>query len=357
MEEKSSLSTVVATLPTIASWNVDSRLQAPVNILIFGLMRRKKGFEIGIEIAKYIGSLDKEHPLSNVRVIYACKPHEPDLFCELILGKFKDSQEVRNALSEISSKKNISEMKEELELVKRERLSMFVNDLLDNLDCDIETKKEVQSKLQINTALKNIGNEIAKILRNAKYDHENIKKIENNSEFIQRLYGLTLPGNTKNDVLCKQLIKYYEKLVAGNLPTLPIEFHFEVGKESLDSLSRQCKYAIKLEDKGFANNSSSIINVISRGLITFTNPEKMTSDDFKSGGSYEGAVIFVDLKEQVVSIFKTIASREGEPNQDTNRKTLTQLRHSIDELFSPARVSNNHLEIYNNLKRGSHERL
>lgn len=61
---------------------------------------------------------------------------------------------------------------------------------------------------------------------------------------------------------------------------------------------KRCKYAYKADNKGFANNSSSIINLMAAGCIVYCNSGKYTPN-FMKDGRFSDALRFVSSVQNV----------------------------------------------------------
>ncbi len=103
-------------------------------------------------------------------------------------------------------------------------------------------------------------------------------------------------------------IKFYEKLAEKYRDRLTnIEFHFNVNEEKIKRLAMRCKYAIKLDHKGMANNASTIASCLGFYLPVISTCGLVTNKEFinfeLAGRSlnqkYQGAVIMPEEKYYV----------------------------------------------------------
>lgn len=154
----------------------------------------------------------------------------------------------------------------------------------------------------------------------------------------------------------KNIVWLREKIVqlrAKQKDALPIDFHLDINEKEFTELATQCKYAYKPDNKGFANNASSIINLLACGCITFAKWGIVTGSDFLKGGKFENALILTP--EQIALPFfepspdfvlAEIERREKEENQSSNRKTMSDSKKAMEEVFHPEVIGKHMLSVY-----------
>lgn len=80
------------------------------------------------------------------------------------------------------------------------------------------------------------------------------------------------------NTFCQSL---YQTLKSTVKPKLNIEFQFNVTEKDLKQIAMDCRYAIKLDHKGMANNASTIASCLGMYLPTFTTTGLVTGDSFR----------------------------------------------------------------------------
>lgn len=134
----------------------------------------------------------------------------------------------------------------------------------------------------------------------------------------------------KDPLKFTELKKLLLKFENENRPSgLPIEFHLNLDEGEMEKLISKCKYAYKPDNKGFANNSSAIINLMANGCITFAKWGMATDKKFLSGGEHANALVLTDEQRPSLGDFSPtpaevlaeINRRESDPLQKLNRET------------------------------------
>ncbi len=197
------------------------------NILCFGLIRKHKWVEEAISLAKKIQIHDKV----SSKVVVAGK---------VMSSSFLYFRDLMQELFNISKKA--------IHVIVNQQLQLFA-------DCD----KEVFSKLHKPVDL---------ALVDAK---------------------LFLTGKTGLNTFCQQV--YHELAKSYPEKVKSFEMHCNVPEIKLKEISLQCRYAIKLDNKGMANNASTIISCFGWYLPTITYCGLLTAAEFKLGGKYSDIVI------------------------------------------------------------------
>lgn len=173
----------------------------------------------------------------------------------------------------IRGQKGIDEAIELAELLKKEGSKikviiagkLFVDlNMVKNIFCRIFKVERSQFSDELHEAL---------ILRG----NENIKGGKNNLQDIEKAIAENKNIKKFND-FC---ISFYKKLAAEKQDCVTnIEVHFNVEEEKLRELAMQCKYAIKFDNKGMANNASTIVSCLGFYLPTVTTQGLLTSEEF-----------------------------------------------------------------------------
>lgn len=316
-EHKFSVSCVSSTVRPRVGLKPNS--ERPSNILIFGLIREHKGFEVAIQIAERLNSLASAHPLRSTKVICAGKPQDMDLVRKLLscpnkkyFGRYREAWVER-----------VSALTEEFKHTK------FTNILCEKMGM-LEHKTKIEKHLRSN-GFKNL-NLLEKNL-----------KTQGLLQVKEEVQKLSLSEAEKKELGIQFFCEFArEKSPNDSGMNLPIEFYFNVSPEELDELSERCKYCVKLETKGFANNSSSIINALHRKHIVFTNRGTLTAEEFIIG-QYKDALVLLPYEAMpakdgtiqqnyVDYILDEIARRELDAN--LNMTTVNQVEQVICKLFN-----------------------
>lgn len=290
LRAKSSVSNISATLPTSKPLDLLSLTRKPPNVLIFGLIRPAKGFEQALKLAEKIKTLNEDHPLKATRIVIAGKPHDYKLVRSLVLAKYT-------------------------------KKSKFA----ENMDSYIEPI--ISEKSSKYGALRDITQTV-----------NNISKTPKRTERV--------PQQLKDAIKIKAMVDFYNS-ANGYEENLPIDIYFSVDNDKLDELASNCKFCVKLEDKCFANNSSSIINALHRGQITFSRGGDITSKDFRQDGKFHKAInLCWDLKEEqeINYILETMIMIQMDDS--LLKPILKDMQSCLSELYSEKKIRNDHLEVY-----------
>ncbi|MDF3047947.1 MAG: hypothetical protein K0R73_1065 [Candidatus Midichloriaceae bacterium] len=315
--ENSVISNVTATIPTNLSFDVNAFLRRPANILIFGLIRKDKGFEEGIKIAEELAKISFP-----IRVVFAGKPYDLTLSRKLIKAKYSDEAQDFGDELKIHQAKELTKYQSELARQELKKLNIDQTDLM--------LVNDKQSMLDV---LEKHG-------------------LSGQSRRMSAFYRANLPKELREKITTEfySQFSYQDSTIKEKNP---IDLHFDVDGEKLDELAKTCKYYVKLEKKGFANNSSSIINALCRYLIVFSYKGELTNDAFING-KYKDAMVLLEKKDgekaldYVQEIISTIDTREKEP-QEANRASFEQLKDITESLFCLNKIKVDHINVYQNL--------
>lgn len=140
------------------------------------------------------------------------------------------------------------------------------------------------------------------------------------------------------NVFCAQLydnlaIRYPDKVQYFNMC-------FDVSESDLKNIALQCRYAIKLDHKGMANNASTIVSCLGLYLPTITYCGLLTGVEFKFGGIYSDAVIMPPEALEVI---------DGEVRPHQNEKFLDNVCMQI--LFEDAAIYRKRLQQLQQLRK------
>lgn len=149
-------------------------------------------------------------------------------------------------------------------------------------------------------------------------------------------------------------IKFYEQLATKHRDKLTnIEFHFNVNEEEIKILAMRCKYAIKLDHKGMANNASTIASCLGFYLPVISTCGLVTNKEFINfelagrflNQKYQGAVImpeeeyYVNEKTgEVKPINPTVESVYTFLKGETEKSYLDRLK-ILQELYKDGTFS------------------
>jgi hypothetical protein len=327
LRENCSLSQVAPTLKLTKELSTIEVKLTKKNILCFGLMRENKGFDIGIELAKQISSFNllnpNNSPLNKTKVIFAGKPHHEVILKRIVCAKFGlDLSTFHDPNWEMDYLRSLF-IGEHLKNFLLGNIGPFSDQSYTLLVEEI--KKKIISSDNLKTAIKNIlGKNVP-------------------TETVLSFYSSVVQSKQeKLDTRIKYLVDHYQE-------RNPISWRLNVTPKQLDELAEQSKYCLKIEGKGFANNSTSIVNAISRKLIVFSNIGELTAEEFISG-KYKDALVLVNKrskdKEVPKYILDRLIEREGSDSQECNRQTLHAAETVVDELFNEKNIYENHVSVY-----------
>jgi hypothetical protein len=295
------VSNVIPTLPTQLTWDATTCLSRPNNgILIFGLIREQKGFEEGIKLAEKVKRDDLRYTLTFAGKVQSIKLGNK--IAGLIHNNFKlEDKDFRQF-----------RLKEFLRTNGIESVATFDNIWNSNMNITHKARAFADGRAEI------LGE-------------------------IRDIISKSCPDEEKKRFFPKMWEEFMNAAPPVSDQRINVEFGCDAAK--LDELANKHMYCVKFEKKEFANNSSSIINMLCRGLITFTRCGELTSTAFKNGGDYEGAVI---LRENfdVQRILEEIERRNNEKDMQTNHNTLARLALAKAQLFSCEAIKGHHMEIY-----------
>jgi hypothetical protein len=118
-----------------------------------------------------------------------------------------------------------------------------------------------------------IGSKIKKILIDT---HKLSRDFVNENN----LYNIFVHYSPQFNEACNVLFKQED--MAKKLQENCLEIHFDVSDEDLKSIAMRCRYAIKYDNKGMANNASTIASCLGFYLPTFTYSGLVTGDEFRT---------------------------------------------------------------------------
>lgn len=227
----------------------------PPNIIIFGMIREGKGFEDALQIATEIAY--NPDFKGKMRILIIGNPLSYELLAQIINRKFGcDSPNQAHVNKELLLKiVNNSVLGQEavqlIEKVKNEKIGQF--------------KHLTSSQFMVPDEL------IAGFYANILTEQQKIKtqvKLSDPS-YIQQFIGLMERNITE---------------------ALPIDIFLNVNREELQYIFAQAKYAVKYDEKGWANNASGLINMLAYGCILYTG-WGMCTDSEVTEKRYKGAII------------------------------------------------------------------
>lgn len=119
-----------------------------------------------------------------------------------------------------------------------------------------------------------------------------------------------------------------------------VEVYFNPSDRMLKEIIQKCKYAYKPDGKGFANNSSSIVNLLSFGCIVYAKwgpytPKILTSPDSKYylGIRFQNRVN-ENLMNNSIPSANYVLENINSSSREFNNKTLTRAKMILDEIYN-----------------------
>lgn len=260
---KSKLTRVPPTTADITGYNskIGSYLIKPANIIIFGLIREGKGYEDAIEIIKEVHYNNKE-ALPTTRLIMVGKPDSLKLLAEIINKKFDCPK-----------------------IITEDLLSAI-------LYSEIKVFGEI-----IETAKKSLLDYKLDAIKNA------LIKIRAYSDGIERqvLEGVIRENKGKQlassvEIINPSKLQIFVSEIGKIVPEfLPIDIFLDISAQDLPKIFAKAKYAIKYDEKGWANNASGLINLLSYGCVLYTSWGMCTESEVTKG-HYQGAIVLPNNK-------------------------------------------------------------
>lgn len=236
---------VPATIPLASSEPFSSR---PPNIITFGIIRANKGFEEALDFIK-ASSVDED--LSKSRLIIAGKCDSYKILAEILKAQYQITLD-EYLLKEIEDGSKI------------DFISM-IRDFKERKNKVIQEAIPKHAPCQKKLAEYGFEQSLIQYKSNAFVTIEREEKISKLQEFIS--------------------------LLAASIPEiLPIDIFLDVSMNSLAKLFNKAKYAIKFDEKGWANNASSLINSLYFGCVLYTS-WGMCTDKEVTDGEYKGAIV------------------------------------------------------------------
>lgn len=315
----SSYSNITQTVPTkISAKDANTK----PNILVFGLIRECKGFEEAVLLARAIKDLPEDHPLHDARIKIAGKPSDRNLLVHLIKATYgldKDQNFQPNLIKNFNS------------ATSEQKCKIFLKEL-EGSSLSPEKQNDIKKKFSNNSSISGYKSSPSPYKEAFVKANSYVASTQESEKFHIQAALDWLRANEEK------------------IKVLPVDFYFDIDIQQLDKLAQECKFCLKIEEKGFANNSSSIINALHRLLIVFTNQGELTSADFLKDGKYAKAIILVDKNDKslmINGIIEEMANIENDSSEFENR--ISAIKSCIENLFSDKKVANDHLEIYQKL--------
>lgn len=246
LKSKSVLTRVPATAASdIKITSVETR---PPNVIIFGLIREGKGFEEALDFIK-----SAKESLSHTRLIIAGKVVSYVLLAQIIKAKYGIKDLDDKQLKEFDKGVDYNKFIQQVIALKKQKI-------FSSISADVACTEDMVSVL----------------FKNA-LDLSNAKSVK----------CLQAP--------CNPLGVFINELSQTIPEVLPIDIFLDVELDALGALFVQAKYAIKYDEKGWANNASALINAIYYGCILYTS-WGMCTDQEVTAGKYKGAIVLPNGK-------------------------------------------------------------
>jgi hypothetical protein len=119
-----------------------------------------------------------------------------------------------------------------------------------------------------------------------------------------------------------------------------LEIYYNPGDELLLKIVNRCQYGYKSDGKGFSNNASSLINIVSLGCILFTKWTRFTPKILiEEGSKYKGAIIFQEKESKDILTNKVpepenVYKRIKELKRREKEEIIEKMRELIEEVYN-----------------------
>jgi hypothetical protein len=311
-------------------------------------------------IASYLNEEDEksENTGSNItegEIINKLAKRKPNILCFGLIRKHKGIDEAIELGKMLRDKKR----EEEIFITGKLMWSSFVyfHDILKKMNSGKKVTKFLLESLHRYLTLNN-----HKVAINASYNDTlqklsgtnciNVDLSELDGELIEAIFA-----NNKDqyNAFCQDVYqKWCSRDENNKIPVFRLYLN-QIEKD-IHSLAMKCKYAIKLDHKGMANNASTIVSCLGFYLPTFTSYGMLTGDEFKPDNKYGLTVILGNITNPY-SIFdtgeilpnkvpiKTIYDIIISENIETYKKRLQSLLSLYnDKVFSLESATNSLLQ-------------
>ena len=290
LAQKSKLTKVPATTAEYGKLSFSQNKEP--NIVIFGLIREGKGYEDAIDV---ITEASSRRELSKTRLIMVGSPVSLKLLAEIINKKFDCGSTVT------------------------------AGDLKEIHSAGQQTQQVVQKIISKITEQK-----LFALIKE-------ITKIGFYSEGIeQQVYKQKLHSSSETSLVTKVKIanptplQQFVTVLAKHIPeSLPIDIFLDIPQNELEQIFARVKYAVKYDEKGWANNASGLINLLSYGCILYTS-WGMCTDEEVTDGKYKGAIVLPKGKYCLKPGEHLAPSEQGEEKRQHFKSTSSK-KLSIDE--------------------------
>lgn len=292
LAEKSGLTRVLPTTAEISS-NFQEFLDKAPNIVIFGLIRENKGFEDAISIIREIGDKYKKE-LPNTRLLVVGKASSCDLLAEILKKKF--------GLDKLKSIEYLSKLLQDI--VKSDRFDEKII-----LDISDFIKKAEEFRI----------NQIKQILYKT-----GVYQNGDEESFVQRIKDKA----TKDLVTLDKpsLLQQFINLLTVIPEILPIDIYLDVSRDELQAIFTKTKYAIKYDEKGWANNASGLINLLAYGTVLYTGWGMCTNTEVVNGNYSQSMVLpkgQYSLKSgEILSPYEEIRGQREHYDNSAKKRTV-----------------------------------
>ncbi|WP_039457309.1 hypothetical protein [Candidatus Jidaibacter acanthamoebae] len=265
---------------------IDILVKRPNNILCFGLIRGEKGILESIGLSKLFA-----------------ENHKPNKV--IIAGKLMDSFLLyKKILKEIFISGDNDEEKKGYERMFNKELNGII-------------KEYTADEVNLNSR----KTDPAKLFTSHQYFNNDYDKINGFCQNIFNVLSMKYPGKVNN-----------------------IEIHFNKSEQELRNIGMKCKYAMKLDHKGMANNASTIASCLGFYLPTFTASGLVTGDEFRQKESHrikaETEKEFSHKYQQTVIMPK----KEYSLNRRGQYTEIKPVNYSIQQIYE--KIVNEPMELY-----------
>jgi hypothetical protein len=345
----------------------------PVRILLFGMIRSGKGDKSAITLAKKIAQQKLDW-----RVVIAGSASDHKTLLNVLEHAFTTAI-VKQAFK--PTERDYTKLED-----LKDRIALCMQLRAERYEQYLEKQREFNEQLsgregeleQFNTTFGSRLNALRTAIEQFRLDPSNKRK--------------QFPDKEELDNLNRTWGTLDKALKPPVWDCLPIDVFVNLSTPELVKVFNACKYAYKEDEKGMADNASSIVSCIANGCITFTSLGSLTPLDFQvptgerfsfkklkqdvfretvfgldesevslvSGDStqqpiqallhyrakYHGAVVTPPKGEDATPefVFNQISLREETP--ELNLQSYEAMRRAIETRFEPTRVAIQHGRVY-----------
>lgn len=293
---------------TVDTTNLSERASGlPVRILLFGMIRSGKGDKSAITLAERIVEAKLDW-----RVVIAGSASDHKTLAA-VLGCAFTKVIVEQVFGEEKDYTKLKDLKERVAECMRLREELRGEYEVDLRDFVLRRKPEAERQQE------------EFLLQN----EEELKRLREENALLRRTSKKAVNPNKKRlDTLNREASTLERALRPPDWHCLPIDVFVNLSTPELSEVFNDCKYAYKEDEKGMADNASSIVSCVANGCITFTSLGKLTPLDFIQAPQGE-RISFTKLSQDALwqTVFDLDESEVSLMGGDTPRQPLQALVH------------------------------